>query len=343
MKINIKKILGGILLSSLAAIPNASGNTSQQENVSTLASSFLTGSEDKKKDQSKYTFVLPTNNRQLMLAAHSSHKSHSSHSSHSSHRSSSGGSSYSSGGSSTGSRLPSVTKPDTTTPSGGSRLPSITKPSQSSPSSTTTKPASSTSTKQTTPVAPKTYQFWERELREGMSGNDVTQLATLLISYKYLEKQKNGYKVYTADVRKAVFAFQKDAQIPATGVCDKETATRLKNWKETVEKKKDTKEKSNSDYQEIPSIVSKEKKPQEEKKEIKLGDRNLSIGSKGTDVDELILLLKKNEFLLKDSESTFFDLAVRDAVKKFQNKVKLDETGTADKKTIKALHEYKVK
>ena len=58
-------MLGGILLSSLVAISNASGNMSQKESISTPMNSFLTGNEDKKKDQSKDTFVLPTNNRQL--------------------------------------------------------------------------------------------------------------------------------------------------------------------------------------------------------------------------------------------------------------------------------------
>ena len=342
--VNIKRILSGILLSSLAAIPSASGKTTQQENVSTIVNSFIAGSEDKKKDQSKYSFVLPTNNRQLMLAAHSSHKSHSSHSSHSSHRSSSGGSSYNSGSSSSGSRLPTITNPTSTkSPSSGSRLPSITKPTQQTTPSPTEKPVSTSKPKQQTPSAVKIYQFWERELREGMSGNDVTQLTTLLISYNYLEKQKNEYKIYTAEVKKAVFAFQRDAHLPATGVCDKETAAMLKKWKETLAKKKEKKDESPSSYQEMPSAVSKENQTQTEKKEIKLGDRSLSIGAKGTDVDELIRLLKKNKFLLEESESTFFDLAVRDAIKKFQNMLALDETGTADKKTIKALQDYKVK
>ena len=186
MKLNIKKILSGILFSSLASIPNASGQTASPDQSIISASSFLAESEEKKKDRT-FSFVLPTSNRQLLLAAHSSHRSHSSHSSHSSHRSSTGGTSYST--SSSSSRLPTITHPSTTTSS-----PSTTTPSKT----TTTKPASSTtktgstSTTKSSESTPKTYSLGDRDLREGMTGNDVSKLVSLLVLYKYLDKQESG-------------------------------------------------------------------------------------------------------------------------------------------------------
>ena len=429
MKINIKKILGGILLSSLAALPNASGKTTQQESVSTVLNSLIAENEDKKKDQSKYTFVLPTSNQHLMLARHSSHSSHGSHgshSSHSSHSSSSGGTSYrgssgtrsshsshsshyshashysSSGGTSYRSNnantglldaayerklkkasssssskstqtSPSTTKKEsvsttTTKQTSTTKMPVLT---TTKPTSNAKKPVSTTTTKQTKTIEFKTYQLGERELREGMSGGDVLDLTLLLIRNDYFAKETDKYDyitIYTPQTSIAVSAFQLDVDLPATGVCDKETATRLKNFQKASPKKKEVDEERVSDdqtnatvdksvpsdqdslsslsvdenvssYQEIPSINPANNKLQEEKKEVKLGDRSLSIGAKGPDVDELIHLLKRNEFLL--DESTFFDLAVRDAIKVFQNNLHFDGTGIADKKTIKALLDYK--
>ena len=172
-----------------------------------------------------------------------------------------------------------------------------------------------------------------------MSGSDITQLAALLIMYKYLSKRESDYKIYSKPVRQAVIAFQKDAGLPATGICDNTTIKKLQDWEKILAKKKE--EARIAGYQEGSQQPPPQAAQKPALKNYQLGDRTLRIGCSGQDVDKLVELLKEFKFLSPESEISFYDLAVYEAVKKAQVKLKIEPTGEADYSTTSALQDLK--
>lgn len=317
MKINIKKILSGILVSSLASISNAYGEIESNCTLPIEDSSLIASIEERKKGNPHSSFVLTASNSHMLLAK--GHRSHSSHRSHRSHRSSGGG-----GGS-------YYTPPKYTTPSPSHAPSNPTLPKRTTPSPKNTSSSSTTS---------RAYDLGEREIKEGMSGNDVTQLAVLLIMYNYLSKQETNYKDYSSSIKQAVMAFQKDAGLPVTGICDRETIKKLEGWGKVLVQKEEE-EARIAGYQERPQQPFEPLVTTPTKKDFELGERILTVGCLGPDVDSLINLLKKHNFLSVSSKLDFYDLAVYEAVKKAQIHLKLESTGVADFSTISALQDLK--
>ena len=172
-----------------------------------------------------------------------------------------------------------------------------------------------------------------------MSGNDITQLAALLIMHNYLSKREMGYDIYSKPVRQAVIAFQKDAGLPATGVCDSATIKKLQDWEKIQAKKKE--DARIAGYEEGSQRSLPPATQQPAVKKYQLGDRTLKIGCSGQDVDKLVSLLKEFKFLSPEPQISFYDLAVYEAVKKAQTKFKIEPTGEADYSTISALKDLK--
>ena len=134
--------------------------------------------------------------------------------------------------------------------------------------------------------------------------------------------------------------FQRDARIPVTGICNFETIKALQNWGKIQAKKKNRKIFKN------PASASQvgSQKPLTPRKTVyQLGERPLSMGDSGPDVNKLIFLLKKNNFLSINSMCVSFDSNVRDAVKKCQVQFRIEPTGRADLVTINALLNLKGK
>lgn len=200
------------------------------------------------------------------------------------------------------------------------------------------KEPSSTTSLSGSAISAKAYKLGDREICDGMSGNDIRQLAALLIMYDYL-KPRSDYEIYSKPVRDAVILFQKDAGLPATGVCDSMTIKKLQDWDKILAKKKE--EARLAGYQERQQQTFSQDQKVLVTKKYQLGDRSLKIGSSGPDVDKLIGLLIKFKFLPQAPEINFYDLAVYEAVKKAQVKLKIEPSGVADYITVRSLQEFK--
>lgn len=404
MKINIKQVLSGILVSSLASISNAYVSSGTGGEFTTLVSSLVSSGEEKKKGRHSTSFVLPASNRHMLLAARGGHRSHRSHSSH---RSGSSGrrSSYSSRSTST-QATPSTSFPswapkndyklgdreilygmsgsdvtqlaellimhnylskqetgnikystqmrqaiiafqkDARIPATGTcdretifKLLIWDKVGTKKKNQVTAyrEASSLSSSLSKSATSAKIYKLGDREICNGMSGNDITQLAALLVMYNYLPKQKSDYIIYSKSVRDAVILFQKDAGLPVTGICDRETSKKLQDWGRILAKRKE--DARIAGYQERPQQNISDVQNTPVPKKYQLGDRSLKIGSSGPDVDKLISLLIKFRFLPKETKVDFYDLAVYEAVKKAQAKLKIEITGEADYITISNLQD----
>ena len=160
------------------------------------------------------------------------------------------------------------------------------------------------------------YSLGERTLRSGIHGSDVTSLTGYLATNYYLKriqiKEKEGYSLYDATVVSAVKHFQKDANLPQTGVADTQTIRKLESW-----------DSSNTT--------------------VDLGMRALKRTISGTDVTTLVNLLTKAGFapdptkIVMSNGKTEFTRDIEIAVKLFQAYNGLSVTGSADEGTIKAL------
>lgn len=216
-----------------------------------------------------------------LIAAHRSHRSHSSHRSSSSGGYRSSGSSYRS--------------------------------SSSSSSSLYSKPATPTKT-----IA--TYQLGDRTLKEGVYGNDVTSLVNLLVSKKYIHKDRitmrSGYAVYDSNVKNAIIRFQNDARLSNNGIATTETVSQLRSWDAN-------------------------------KTTLVLGVRDLELNDSGDDVNMLIQQLSnagfapdpsKLEYDSKGKAKMTSDIMM--GIKIFQAHHKLPTTGNVDFETLKKLKTY---
>ena len=277
------KILRSILLSSVLSFLGTNAEA---------APSNVTLDNDNNDDQDlinslkskvqKNVLKMGQNGDVKLIASHRSHRSHSSHRSSSSGGYRSSGSSYRSS-------------------------------SSSSSSSIYTKPATPAKT-----IA--TYQLGDRTLKEGVYGNDVTLLTNLLVSKKYLHKDRitlrSGYAVYDSNVKNAVMRFQNDARISNDGIATTETVSQLRNW-------------------------------DADKTTLVLGVRDLSLNDSGDDVNMLIQLLtnagfapdpSKLEYDSKGKAKMTSDIMM--GIKIFQAHHKLPTTGNVDFETLKKLKTY---
>lgn len=181
--------------------------------------------------------------------------------------------------------------------------------------------SSSTYTKPVTPAKTiATYQLGDRTLKEGVYGNDVTLLTNLLVSKKYLHKDRitlrSGYAVYDSNVKNAIIRFQNDARISNDGIATIETVSQLRSWDAN-------------------------------KTTIVLGVRDLSLNDSGDDVNMLIQLLtnagfapdsSKLEYDSKGKAKMTSDIIM--GIKIFQAHHKLPPTGNVDFETLKKLKTY---
>ena len=146
------------------------------------------------------------------------------------------------------------------------------------------------------------------DFSSGVSGEDVEDLAKLLVKYRYLD-ESSVQKDYLGDVccdihiTKAIKAFQEDAKLKTDGIAGSVTISKLQHWSP------------------------------------ELGDRVLKKGMYGSDVAELIKVLIAQD-LLSDSEiedEQLFDEHVEKAVKSFQKDHNITATGIVDNKTLSIL------
>lgn len=276
------KILRSILLSSVMSFI---GTNAEAAPVNTNLDNNNSDDQDvlnslKNKVQ-KNVLKMGTNGDVKLIAAHRSHRSHSSHRSSSSGGYRSSGSSYRS--------------------------------SSSSSSSLYSKPATPAKT-----VA--TYQLGDRTLKEGVYGNDVTSLVNLLVTKKYLHKDRitmrSGYAVYDSNVKNAIIRFQNDARISNDGIATTETVSQLRSWDAS-------------------------------KTTLVLGVRDLALNDSGDDVNMLIKLLSnagfapdpsKLEYDSKGKAKMTSDIMM--GIKIFQAHHKLPTTGNVDFETLKKLKAY---
>jgi spoIID/lytB domain-containing protein len=133
-------------------------------------------------------------------------------------------------------------------------------------------------------------------------------LSDLLIKHKYMTQtsvytNSSGYVVYNKAVQNGVRAFQKDAALTQDGIAGSATITKLQTW--------------------VPKVYN-------------LGDRVLKKEMQGADVTQLKNILIDKGFLEKPfaKGEIRFDAAIETALKKFQNSVGIDATGTVDAQTL---------
>lgn len=133
-------------------------------------------------------------------------------------------------------------------------------------------------------------------------------MTDLLVKHKYIVQSSVGtnylgYVVYDANVRNAVRSFQKDAGLSQDGIAGSTTIAKLQTW--------------------IPQVYN-------------LGDRVLKKEMWGADVTQLKNILIDKGFLEKPfaKGEIRFDAAIETALKKFQDSIGIDATGTVDAQTF---------
>ena len=108
------------------------------------------------------------------------------------------------------------------------------------------------------------YSLGDRTIKSGIYGADVNKLAELLVSKYYLKRnsvtKKSGYTLYDANMSAAIKHFQRDAGLTPSGTVDNTTSIALQTWDES-------------------------------KTTIDLGFRDITEGTTGYDVSQLVKLL----------------------------------------------------
>lgn len=175
-----------------------------------------------------------------------------------------------------------------------------------------------------TPVAkkktPADYSFGDRTIKSGIYGADVDKLAELLVAKYYLKKtsitKKANYTLYDTNILAAVKHFQRDAGLTPTGVVDNSTSIALQAWDEN-------------------------------KTTIDLGFRELTTGTSGYDVTQLVTLLTAAGYAPESSKLEYksgnavFNAEISMAIKVFQAYNHLEPTGIPDTQTITKLKTLK--
>lgn len=287
MKDKFEKILKKIFLSSVGSIIATNGIQAVPYNLSKVENSNKDKrlEESKQKDNSLKHILKMYEDNSYLIAGHRSHRSHSSHQSHSSH-SSHRSSSY-----------------------GGSTQ---------TPFKSTYNSSSNTET------VSKIYSLGERSIFQGISGNDVRELANLLIKIGYitekdLTKDVWGNITCCSKLTDAIKKFQKSVDLSIDGIAGRTTIQALKDYSINYDNN-------------IQSLVST---PHYEAEKINLGDRVLKKGMKGTDVTQLKNILIDKGFLSASiaKGSTLFDNTIEKAVIDFQEKTGIDTDGIVDTQT----------
>lgn len=235
------------------------------------------------------------------------HRSHSSHSSHRSHYSGSGGHSSHSSHYSSYNSTHYSSSVGTTS----SRSSSSRSSSSSSTVSKTYSPPKKTAAD---------YSLGDRTIKSGIYGADVNKLAQLLVAKYYLKRnsitQKSGYTLYDTNMSAAVKHFQRDAGLTVNGIVDNTTSVALQTWDES-------------------------------KTTIDLGFRDITEGTTGYDVSQLIKLLTAAGYVPESSKLEYksgyavFNSEVATALKMFQAYNQLEVTGIPDTQTITKLTKFK--
>lgn len=167
---------------------------------------------------------------------------------------------------------------------------------------------------------PADYSFGDRTIKTGIYGADVNKLAELLVSKYYLKKnsisKKSDYTLYDANMSAAVKHFQRDAGLTPNGIVDNSTSIALQTWDEC-------------------------------KTTIELGFRDVSNGTTGYDVTQLVTLLtaagyppESSKLEYKSGNAVFND-EIAMAIKMFQAYNSLEPTGIPDTQTITKLKAFK--
>lgn len=164
------------------------------------------------------------------------------------------------------------------------------------------------------------YSFGERTIKSGIYGADVNQLAELLVSKYYLKKnsitKKSGFTLYDTNMSAAIKHFQRDAGITVSGTVDNATSIALQTWDEN-------------------------------KTTIDLGFRDITEGTAGYDVSQLVKLLTAAGYAPEPSKLQYksgnavFNSEVAMALKMFQAYNQLEVTGIPDTQTITKLKNFK--
>lgn len=177
--------------------------------------------------------------------------------------------------------------------------------------------SSSSSSRTTAPAkTPATYTLGDRTLKNGLYGADIDMLVPYLTRNFYIKEsslnKRNGYYLYDTNVEKAIRHFQKDAGLTEDGTVNSTTLSKLKYW-------------------------------DVEKTTIEIGIREITIGTSGYDIDELIKMLTNAGYapdptkLKKNGSHYEFTEDVKTAVKMFQAYNGISPTGNVDSKTINKL------
>lgn len=167
---------------------------------------------------------------------------------------------------------------------------------------------------------PADYSFGDRTIKSGIYGADVNKLGELLVSKYYLKRnsitKKSGYTLYDANMLAAVKHFQRDAGLTPNGIVDNSTSIALQTWDES-------------------------------KTTIDLGFRDLTNGTAGYDVTQLVTLLtaagyppESSKLEYKSGNAVFND-EIAMAIRMFQAYNGLEPTGIPDTQTITKLKAFK--
>lgn len=157
------------------------------------------------------------------------------------------------------------------------------------------------------PLVARTDSLGSRTLIKGMRGADVGTLMLLLVREGSLRADDlNSTQLYTDKVEQAVRAFQRKRGLQADGIANSSVFLRLKSY-----------------VVEAPIVQADATRVDS------LGSRSLSIGAKGRDVNELMLLLVREGSLKVEHINTeqLFTREVENAVKVFQVKNQLTADG----------------
>ena len=167
---------------------------------------------------------------------------------------------------------------------------------------------------------PADYSFGDRTIKSGIYGADVDKLAELLVSKYYLKRnsviKKSGYTLYDKNMSAAIKHFQRDAGLTVSGIVDNATSVALQTWDES-------------------------------KTTIDLGFRDITEGTAGYDVSQLIKLLTAAGYSPESSKLEYksgnavFNSEVTMALKMFQAYNQLEVTGIPDTQTITKLKNFK--
>ncbi|MBQ8453226.1 MAG: peptidoglycan-binding protein [Prevotella sp.] len=164
------------------------------------------------------------------------------------------------------------------------------------------------------------YSLGDRTIKSGIYGADVNKLAELLVSKYYLKRnsvtKKSGYTLYDTNMSTAIKHFQRDAGLTPSGTVDNATSIALQTWDEN-------------------------------KTTIDLGFRDITEGTAGYDVSQLVKLLTAAGYAPESSKLEYksgnavFNSEVAMALKMFQAYNQLEVTGIPDTQTISKLKNSK--